>query len=182
MSYAYSCDEQLPEHVANPCPNGTDREFARTRSVALISEDYLPNLMVDPTDATLWTAGIAAGKIEIIPQSSGSYDPGSPKELKGYGDRKSSNGPREQTLSFNDPDYLVNQAFYNVINGITNKVPAWRTSSLVHIADKPATIVAGDAVEDDLEAEVVWQVHCKWTSINLASKHDASALGAIFKS
>jgi hypothetical protein len=180
MSYAYNCDDQLPAHVANACVNGTDREFARIRSSALISLDYLPTLMTDPTDATKWQDGIDAGKIEIIPECSGSFDPGDPKELRGYGERKSSNGPRTQKLVFFDPSYEDNEAFYNAISNITNKVPAWRTSSLVHISDVPATIFAKDKVDDDLEAEVVWEVSCTMISANLASKHDASALGSIF--
>lgn len=178
-SYYSSCEDEIGTHTALPC--NTTREFARTRSTALIAKDYLAELMTDPTDPAKWQAGIDAGKITVIPRTSGSYDPGDPSELKGYGDNKVSNGPREQTLNFFDPDYAVNYGFYNGITNITSKVVAFRTSSLIHIADVTASIVAKDNVEDDLEAEVTWNVTAKWTSINLPSIHDASGLGEIFK-
>jgi hypothetical protein len=178
MSYAYNCDAELPPHTCNPCD--TDREFGRVRSVALVSKDFLPTLLANPTDAAVWQQGIDQGKIVIIPATSGSFDPGDPKELRGFGDNKSSNGPREQTLNYFDPNLTENYQFYNAITNVTNKVLAFRTSSQVHIADVTAKIVAKDNVEDDLESEVVWNVTCKWTSINIPQIHDASALGTIF--
>jgi len=179
FSYYTSCEDEIGTHTCSPCNN--NREFARTRSTAIIAKDYLPTLMVDPTDPTKWSDGVTTGKIIVIPETSGSFDPGDPSELKGYGDNKSSNGPREQTLNFFDPNYKDNYAFYNGITNISSKVLAFRTSSLIHIADVTASIVAKDNVEDDLEAEVTWNVTAKWTSINLPSIHDAVPLADIFK-
>lgn len=178
-TYYTSCEDEIGVHVCDPC--NQNREFARVRSAAIIAKDYLPTLLVDPTDPVKWQAGIDAGKIIIVPETSGSYDPGDPKELKGYGDTKNSNGPREQSLTYADPNYRSNYSFYNGMTNILSKVVAFRTSSLVHIPDVTASIVAKDPVADDLEAEVTWEVTCKWTSINLPSIHDASNLGNIFK-
>lgn len=177
MSYAASCEDELSVHVDNPCP---DREFGRVRSVALIAKDYLATILANPTDPLKWQEGIAAGKITIISKTAGSFDPGDPKELKGYGDNKSSNGPREQTLTYFDPNYKQNYGFYNGITNVTNRVIAFRTYSLVHIADVTANIIAKDPVEDDLESEIVWNVTAKFTSINLPQIHDAAALNEIF--
>jgi hypothetical protein len=134
-----------------------------------------------PITAATWTAGIAAGNIIIIPMTAGSYDPGDPKELKGYGDNKSSYGTREMTLSWFDPNYVNNYGFYNSINGASDFVPAFRTSSLVHIFDTTATITAKDPVADDLESEVVWNGIAKVISKNLPSKHSAANLANVFK-
>lgn len=178
-SYYSSCEDEIGTHVCDPC--NQNREFARVRSIAIIAKDYLPTLITDdPTLAASWQAGITAGKIIIVPETSGNYDPGDPKELKGYGDTKNSNGPREQQLVYNDPNYRDNYAFYNGMTNILSKVVAFRTSSLIHIPDVTASIVAKDPVADDLEEEVTWNVTCKWTSINLPSIHDASNLGTIF--
>jgi hypothetical protein len=180
FSYYSSCEDELGVHTCDPC--NQDREFARVRSVAIIAKDYLSTLITaDPTLAATWQAGITAGKIIIIPDTAGSFDPGDPKELKGYGNTKNSNGPREQVLTYFDPNYRDNYAFYNSITNISSKVIAYRTSSLIHIADVTASIVAKDPVADDLEEELTWQVTCKWTSINLPALHDATLLTGIFK-
>jgi hypothetical protein len=175
---AYNCDDDLPEHTCNPCD--TDREFGRVRSVAMISKDYLATLLAAPTLEATWQAGIDAGKIVIIPNTSGSYAPGDPSQLRGYGDNKNSNGPREQTLNYFDPNLSENYQFYNAIGNVSQKVIAFRTSNIVHIADVTSSIVAGSPVEDDLESEVVWNVTAKWTSANLPQMHSAELLADIF--
>lgn len=178
MSYAANCEEELGVHVDTNCP---DREFGRVRSVAIISKAFLPTILANPTDPAKWQQGIDSGDITIISKTAGSFDPGDPKELKGYGDNKSSNGPREQTLNWFDPNYKLNYAYYNAITNISTKVVAFRTSSLIHIADVTAKIIAKDSVEDDLESEVVWNAQAKFTSINLPQIHDATPLAGIFK-
>lgn len=179
FSYYASCEEELGVHTCDPC--NANREFARTRSAGTISKDYYATLMANPTDPQKWQDGIDAGKIVVIPETAGSYDPGDPKELKGYGDTKNSNGPRDQTLNWFDPNYRDNYGFYNGITNITSKHVFFRTSSLVHISDVTASIVAKDPVADDLDEEVTWNVTAKWTSINIPTIHDASNLGDIFK-
>lgn len=174
------CGGDEAVHFCHDCPGGRVREFARARSGGFIKLSALASIMVDPTDVAAWEAAIAAGTVIIIPESSGSYDPGEPKELKGYGERKITYGPREMTLSLNDPDYYDNYAFYNSITGRTDLVPFFRTSNLIHIFDKPASIKAKDPVADDLEEEVIWTVDCKVTSENLPSKHQAATILSIF--
>jgi hypothetical protein len=179
-SALYGCGESESIHFCHDCPGGRTREFARVRGGGFIKKPYLATLMADPTDKALWDAGIASGDIIIIPETSGSYDPGDPKELKGFGDRKVSYGPREMTLTMNDPDYSENYAFWNDIVDRTNFVPFFRTSELVHIFDATATIKAKDPVADDLEEEVTWVVESKITSRNIPSKHSLATIAEIF--
>ena len=181
-SYAsqYGCGGSEAVHVCHDCPDGRIREFARVRSGALVRKSYLATLLTNPTSLQLWKNGIASGDIIILPETSGSYDPGEPKELKGYGDRKSSYGPRTMKLSIADPDYADNYAFYNEISTRTDLVPVFRTSSLIHIFDKTASIKAKDPVADDLEEEIVWLVECEVVSENLPQIHKSANIESVF--
>jgi hypothetical protein len=176
----YGCASSEATHVCHSCPDGRIREFARTRSGGWITTAYLSTLLAAVTTEATWTTGIDAGSIIMLPQTSGSYDPGDPKELKGFGDIKTTYGPREMTLLLNDPDYVDNYAFYNEISRRTDLVPFFRTSNSVHIFDKPASIKAKNPVADDLEEEVVWQVESKVTSENLPTIHSTAAIASVF--
>lgn len=182
MSYAsqYGCNESNAAHTCHSCPDGRVREFARTRSGGWVTTTYLPTLMAGINNPAVWEAGITSGDIIMLPETSGSYDPGEPKELKGYGDRKFTYGPREMKVMINDPDYADNYAFYNEIISRTDLVPFFRTSNLVHIFDVAASVKAKDPVADDLEEEVSWQVESTVTSINLPSKHSITAIASVF--
>ena len=181
-SYAstYGCGVFEAVHYCHDCPGGRVREFARVRSGAFVRKSYLATLMVNPTDILKWQAGITAKQIIVLPETSGSYDPGDPKELKGYGDRKSSYGPRTMKLTMEDPDYYENYAFYNEIINRSDLVPVFRTSGLIHIFDTVASIKAKDPVADDLEAEVVWLIECDVTSANLPQIHKSEKIESIF--
>jgi hypothetical protein len=178
-SYADSCDAALGTYNCDPCPL-VDREFGRVRGVALIKKSYLATLLAAPTVAATWTTGISAGNIVIVPMTAGSYDPGDQKVLKGYGDNKESYGTREMTVNWFDPNYAINYAFYNSLADVTDYVPAFRTSSLVHIFDTTASLTAKDPVEDDVEAEVIWNGIAKVISKNIPTIHDAGNLSTVF--
>jgi len=179
-AYKYGCGVDEAIHTCHDCPGGRVREFARVRRSGFIKKDYLAIIAADPTLKASWTAGIAAGNVIIIPETSGTFDPGTPKELKGYGNRKKSLGPRTMTLNLNDPDYADNYHFYNEISDREDLVPFYVTSTLLHLFDTEASIVASDPVADDLEEEVVWNVVCEVTSKNLPSKHNVASILDIF--
>lgn len=180
LSYESACAGSEAVHIYTACAGDRSTEFARTRGSGFIKQSYLPTLMTDPTDKTAWDTGIASGDIIIVPRTSGSYDPGTPKELAGFGDVKSSFGAREMKLSFNDPDYVDNYAFYNEISDRTDLVPYFRTSSQVRIFDTPASIIASDPVADDPEATVIWNVVCTVLSKNLPSIHALTTIADLF--
>ena len=181
-SYAssYGCGSTEPVHTCHDCPEAREREFARTRSSFFVKKGYLATLLATPTTLATWTTGITNNNIIIIPNTSGSYDPGDPKELKGYGDRSKSYGPRTQKLVFNDPDYADNYHFYNEIVDRDDYVPGFRTSSMVRIFDVPASIKAKDPVADDLEEEVVWQCECEVISKNLPVMVPVATIASVF--
>lgn len=164
----------LPSHIAIPC--NQNREFGRIRIGGFVKSPYLSTLLAGILTPAVWETGKSAGNIIIIPETAGTYDPGEPSALKGYGSRSKTNGPRSQKLVIYDPTYVDNYEFYNAISNVTNLVPFYLTSSLVHIADVPASIFAKDPVADDLKTELDWQVTIDWESTNLPSKHAATAL------
>lgn len=182
MGYAetYGCEESEASHVCHSCPDGRIREFARVRSGGWVTTAYLATLLATITTLATWTAGITSGDIIMLPATAGSYDPGTPKVLKGFGELKESYGPREMTLTIDDPDYVDNYPFYNEISRRSDLVPFFRTSNLVHIFDKPASIIASDPVADDIEEEVIWTTVSKVTSENLPSVHATVAIISAF--
>lgn len=176
-AYHLDCDETSLSHDSSCC---FDREMGRVRSAAFIRKQYLPQILASPDDISVWQAGIDGGHIVVIPQVSGSFDPGEPLKLKGYGTRLFTFGPRDLTLSFSDPNYKINYSLYNEIHKQTGLVLAFRSSSILHIADVPASITAKDVIEDDLETDVKWDVVCQWRSHNLPLKIDAANLISLF--
>lgn len=180
MGYEQYCSQSQAIHVCHACPTASSREFARLRSAGFIRKTYLATIMADPTLKSAWDAGVVSGDVIILPRTSGSYDPGDPKELKGYGDQKVAYGMREMKLVINDPDYVDNYTFYNEIGTRTDLVPFFRTSSLVHIFDTVAIIKAKDPVADDIGAEVTWEVYCDIISDNLPSKHPIATILDVF--
>lgn len=180
FSYSSSCDDgELGTYNCDPCPL-VDREYGRVRGVALIKKTYLSSLLAAPTLEDTWQDGIDDGNILIMPFTSGSYDPGEQKALPGFGDTKESYGTREMTLNWADPNYKYNYNFYNSFQKANIYVPAFRTSTLVHIFDQVAQLTAADPIEDDIESTVVWKGVAKVVSENIPSKHDASNLADIF--
>lgn len=172
-------------HVHAPCPGGRDPEFGRIRQSGFIKEGYLPDVIAGATSPstwlTVWETGIANGDIIVLPETSGSFDPGTPAELQGFGERPSSYGQRTMVLSVNDPDYKLNYPFYNNLAQRTNLVPFYVTSSLIHIFDKPAAAYANDPVEDDLNSQVYWNFQATVISNNLPVKFAVAPISPAIK-
>jgi hypothetical protein len=154
------CAGNDEQHVHAPCPGGRETEFGRTRQAGFIKSGYLQAILAGAASLNtwlpIWETGIDNGDIIVLPETSGSFDPGTPAELQGFGDRPSSNGPRTMVLTVNDPDYALNYDFYNALAKRTDLVPYYVTSSKIHIFDKPCTAYANNPVEDDLNSQVIW--------------------------
>lgn len=182
MGYAntYGCAQFEAVHFCHDCPEGINVEYARVRSAGFIKKTYLDELIAAPITLATWTDGITAGDIIMMPETSGSFDPGTAKENKGYGNRKVTYGARTMKLVFNDPDYYENYEFYNELSGRVDLVPFYRTSSLVHIFDTECSVTANDPVADDIEEVVVWNVTCDVVSKNLPTKYPIADIEEAF--
>jgi hypothetical protein len=179
LSSAY-CAQNEAQHITVACPTAANREFARVRQGGFIRSSYLATLLASPSTLATWTTGITAKDIVVLNRTSGSFDPGTPKELKGYGDTKNSNGPRTMVLNINDPDYVDNYAYWNGISNQDYWVPFFATSSKISIFKKEAVIYASNPVADDLEEEVIWNAKCTVIDVDLPIMVSKAPLISIF--
>ncbi len=158
ISYKACCDSQILSHSCDPCPT---TEHARVRGAAFVHKSMT---FVDIEDPAEWTAGILANKIIVIPQTSGSYDGGTPKYGQGIGDAPQRYLGSDFKVTFNDVNYNKdNSACYNGLKKSSSWRIAWRTETYAYIADKPGTNVAKDPHADDHTAEIAYNVECTFT-------------------
>lgn len=155
-------------HVCDPC----EHENGRVRGVALIDPSYdyaalITKLKGDATAqeqaASLFEQAIADGKIHLISETNGTFDGGSPQTGDGYGDEENRLLGYLYTLSYKDPSYGGNKDFWERVEK-EHWIPMWRTETLLHFADKPASVQAIAPVEADLTSAVAWNVTNTWKS------------------
>ena len=158
--YPSNCDSAIPVHTCDPCET---REYGRIRSAGFISKDFeFPG--GDTTNATAWNDAINAGTILVIPFTNGEMPEPSEKTGAGYGDTTETLLGYDFQAKFNDPNFISNCDFYNSLVGNRGFKFFFRTSSQTYISDKPVTIIPKFKVDNDLNAEVVWNVAVKWMS------------------
>lgn len=152
----YDCEGSIEAPICDPCLD--EIEHGRVRGVGYVAKDYVATLQADPETIDAWTAGIAAGKIFIIPATQGTFDGGAPVEVPGYGDVDTKVIGYKFTLAYKDPTLKANTPFYNSIKNSGNYHVAFRTETLTRLSDNPATVKPKSPVDDDLNSEVVWNV------------------------
>jgi hypothetical protein len=180
MSYgtAYWLECEDPQAYTPDCCPPT--EMGRARSVGFVKRSYLQTLLAGVSSSAVWETGVAAGKIAILPFTSGSFDSGKQIKLKGYGRRLSTHPYRDMNLSFSIPFNQNNYDFFNTLDKRTDLVPFFRTSSIVHICDQAADISTQELVEDDLESLIGWNVECIIRSRNIPIKTSLTPLRSLF--
>lgn len=164
--YPSGCDAELSDHICGTCST----ELARIRRAAFINSSYYATLLADPTDATLWTAGIATGEIIVLPEVQGEYDGGAAQMGQGYGDVEERVNSYLFTAEIMDPTYYGNRAFYNSLKNTRNFYFAFGSETVLHISDEPCTIIPTNPIANDLKTEVVWKAQVKWTSDNFPTE------------
>lgn len=158
-------------HVCDPC----GRELGRVRGVVLFDGSYdlttlkqklASSVPADAAEAaTLFEQAIIDGNAHLISETNGSFDGGAAQTGDGYGDEESRLLGYLYTLTYKDPSYASNKEFYEKAEK-EHWIPAWRTETLLHFADKPAGIQAIAPVEEDLTSAVAWNVNATWKSKN----------------
>ncbi len=156
-------------HTCDPC----SRELGRIRGVALVDGSLdLTDLIDKLKSATetsvkeaqeLFESYITAGQVHLISETTGTFDGGSAQTGDGYGDEETRLLGYLYTLTFKDPSYSGNKDFYERVENEHWKM-IWRTETLLHFSDKPATLQAIAAVEQDLTSAVAWEVTATWKS------------------
>lgn len=158
-------------HTIDDC----NRELGRIRGVILFDENYaVETLMSKITSETpsvqqealaLLDAGIQAGSIILIPQTTGTYNGGEAKTTDAFRDGETRKLWDEYTLEFKDPSYWLNKDFWQAAEQRRWRI-AWRTETLLRYSDKAVNIIAKDPVEDNLQSTVTWNITATWKSKN----------------
>lgn len=164
--YPGGCAASQPAHFCSDC---SEAEHGRVRSIAFIAKDFT---ITDPSDPTEWAAGVAAGKIIIIPAVIGSYNGGDPVTGTGYGDVAEKLNGYNFELTFKDPNYAENADFYNALKNSRNYRVAFRSENLTHMSDKAVSVIPKNPITDNLNDEVVWDVTVKFQQSDLPTPFD----------
>lgn len=155
--YPTGCDNgDLPAYNCSPCPSF---DYGRIRGVALYKGTFS-----DPSNPVEWNTKLAAGDARVIWQTRGSYDGGTTSELTGFGDNATINGNTTHTATFFDPNYFENCDFYNSLREQTDWKFAFRTQNYLHLSGNAATFSPKNAIADDDQSIVVWEVPVKWVN------------------
>jgi len=144
-------------HTCDPC---LLPELGKVRSFCLIKKG---TAVTAPFDLTEWTAAVESGDIIIIPESTGTFDGGTPKMGAGYGNKNERKLGDDYVLAVSDPTYLDNTEFWEAAEKETWNI-AYRTEKVLHIVDADVTIAASAPVEADVDSEVVWNINATWFS------------------
>lgn len=155
--YPGGCDVAVGAHYCNPCE---PIEHGRVRSVAYVKKDFA---FTDPTDATEWEAGVAAGDIIIIAEVIGSSNGGAPVEAPGYGDQSTKITGYDFEVVYKDPNFAQNADFYNAMKYSRNFKIAYRTENFTQISTNAVSVVPSAPITENLSDEVVWNVTVKFT-------------------
>lgn len=168
-----TCDrDQMLAHTNDPC----SRETGRVRGVILFDGSFdiqtIISLLQSGTAADAAnvvhriSAGIDAGKVHIINQTTGTYNGGEPHTADGFlGDETRLLWYNHQ-VKFEDPTYDGNRDFWQKAQRDMRYV-AWRTETMLHFSDKPANIVVTAPVDSAVTSAVTWHVDLTWKSKNL---------------
>lgn len=155
--------------MCDPCIIG---EHGRVRSVAFINKSLKDDIEKDSSTPGVknieskewWETQIEAGLIKVIPTTRGTYDGGTANMITGFKNKKEIKSNKTHVVVFNDPNHTGNDDFYNAIeNNDDNYLIAWRTETELRVGlDSLTSIDAKDAVEEDIDSIVVWNVTCTW--------------------
>lgn len=176
MYYPICKETETIFHTCNPCG---EVEKGRVRSLVMLAKSAAGKQIVDKANEGTfilpdWKDAIDDGTINIIPETSGSYDGGSPTTGDGYGDETERLISRLHTLNAKDPSFVENQGFWEIAEQQGFYV-MFRTESLLHVVDKPVKVQASAPVEEGLDTDVVWNIAMTWSSLKKpkAVKYDA---------
>lgn len=161
-------------HKCDPCD---ETELGRVRGVALVQPGTAISV---PYNKQEWESLIESGAIIIIPRTTGSTDGGAAVYGPGYGDEDQRKIADEHTLSFKDPAYKQNTAFWQAAEKKTWNLLYRTETQLVYVKDK-VRLTAKAPVEEDLTSEVVWNVEAKWKGKNKPVNSDLEPVAEFFE-
>lgn len=159
--YPVDCEEQIPAHNCDPC-NVT--ELAKIRSIAFIKKDVVDSIKANPSNPVAWNNAVLLNNNSciVIPFVNGELQDPAEVLLPGYGNQSERLVAYDFIVVFNDPNYKENCDFYNKVKKSPRYYLAYCTETQVHITGKPVTIIPKAPIANDENAEITWNVTCKW--------------------
>ena len=165
------CDTPIPLFEQDICAN----EEGRIIAIAYLRVD---NEITDPTVKAQWDTAIAAGKAIIIQNVRGAKPVGSPVTADGFGRQKTKTVSYDRTLSYQHPDVIDNEDFYNVLNFDNSHLISYYTAGgkiwMPPTDESPIVNVDADPIiEEALDSSIVFDVQTSWASQKMHTAYDA---------
>jgi len=164
------CDTPLPAYAEDICAN----EEGRIIAVAYLRSDAT---ITDYTSAAEWNADIAAGRTVIIKNVRGEKPKSSANSIDGFGRQKSRTVGRDFTTSYQHPDVVGNEDFYNVLNYDSSHRFAFYTQGgkVWVVEDAIADVDADFNVPMGLNDIIVFEVAVSWSTQPMPIAYNAPA-------
>lgn len=165
------CNEPIPEFAADVCAN----EDGRIMAVAYLRADHA---IVDPASKSEWDTAIADGTAIVIQNVRGAKPVGSPVTRDGFGRQKTSTVSYDRAASYQHPDVIGNEDFYNALNFDNSHLFAYYTAGkkiwMPPTDESPIANIDGDIiVEETLDSSIVFDVQIGWASQKMNTAYDA---------
>lgn len=151
-----ACGLNNANYQSNCCPT---KEGARIRHVWLQRNTFD---FVDPTDENEWTTAIENGVVVIIPNVRGSSDGGVWTTSEGYGDVVEEPESYEETVNWNDQNYLANVANYNIAARAKNYRIGFCTQTRAFLSDSAAAYKPKRPIVSDIKQSVTGEIEAKF--------------------
>ena len=165
------CDTPIPAFEQDVCAN----EEGRIIAIAYLRVDHQ---ITDATVKAQWTAAIADGTAIIIQNVRGQKPVGSPVTKDGFGRQKTKTVSYDRTLSYQHPDVIGNEDFYDVLNFDNSHQIAYYTAGkkvwMPPVDEEPVVNVDADPIiEEALDSDIVFDVQVGWAAQKMNTAFDA---------
>lgn len=166
---ALYCDTNVPGIQQNICA----KEPGRITAVAFIRTDN--TTLSGFTTAGEWVNGIANGTIHVIKNVRGEKPKSSPIQLDGFGEQKTFNVGRDFTCTFEHPDVINNEDFYNAFNyNNSHRFSYYTPGGRIWVNNDVVCNVDADyVITNALDSIIIWNVNVTWSTQNMHVAYNA---------
>lgn len=151
------------------------KEPGRVTAVAFIRTDNAT--LSGYTTAAEWIAGIANGTIHVIKNVRGEKPKSSVVTADGFGLQKTYSVGRDHTLTYEHPDVINNEDFYNALNYNNSFRLAYYTQGgRIWVGGNETCNVDADyVIQSALDSIIIFNVTVTWTAQSMHVAYNAPA-------
>lgn len=164
------CSDAVPAFAPDVCAN----EQSRIVAVAYIRED---SILADYTSAAEWNAAIAAGTVIVIKNVRGEKPKSTATIIDGFGLQQQRAVGREFALTYEHPDVIGNEDFYNALNYNNSYAIAYYTAGgKVFVVTGAQVLVNADhVITMSLNDSIIFNVEVTWSYPDMPIAYTAPA-------